>query len=121
MELHISGSDLYYLDRVNSKWRGAPDYQTAISLLRDSPLAIPVIFTVCGHNAGEKCIIERQENAAHIIEYSEVCTTNHWQKRNWTGYPRPIRSKDRLAAAKLASREFVGEEEVVASTYSQFS
>ncbi len=88
----------------------APDYHSAVKILTETPLAIPVIFTVCGREEGEKCIIERQENSAHIIEYSNVCTANHWQEHEWSGHPRPIRSRDRLEAAKSACSDYVEED-----------
>lgn len=82
----------------------APDFATACDLLENTPLAIPVIFTICGTNAGEHKIIERMEHGKHIIEDREICTANHWQKPDWSGHPRPIRSRDRLDAAKTASK-----------------
>jgi len=79
----------------------APDYQTAREMLQRTPLAIPVIFTICGTRTGEACVIERTETDAYIVA-DNVCTANHWQNPNWRGHARPIKSRARLVAAKSA-------------------
>ncbi len=83
-------------------FESAPDYQTACRMLEQTPLAIPVIFTVCGAAAGEARVIERMETAAHVIT-DNVCTANHWQNPNWRGHARPIKSRARLKTAKAAA------------------
>jgi hypothetical protein len=85
----------------------APDYPTACDMLIRTPLATPVIFTICGTQPNEAIVIERTENAAHIIS-DKVCTANHWQNPAWRGHPRPIRSRARLAAAKNYSTQISG-------------
>lgn len=78
----------------------APDYRTAKEMLMRSPLAIPAIFTLCGSNANEYCVIERMEHEAYVLEGRMVCTANHWQNPAWRGHARPIRSHARLTAAR---------------------
>ncbi|HOO49927.1 MAG TPA: hypothetical protein PLK94_01415 [Alphaproteobacteria bacterium] len=84
-------------------FENAKDYSEAVRLLSESKLVIPVIFTVCGKDVGEKCIIERRENSSHTIQDWNVCTANHWQAQKWKGHARPIRSRDRLEEAQAQS------------------
>lgn len=75
-------------------------YDDAVRILSETELAIPVIYTVCGAQRGERVVIERRENEAHCVRDSGVCTANHWQQPVWKGHARPIRSRDRLGFAQ---------------------
>jgi len=59
----------------------APDYATACAMLRETPLAVPVIFIVCGIGEREGCVIERTEHAAAIrpLDGANVCAANHFE------------------------------------------
>ncbi|MFA7277167.1 MAG: hypothetical protein WC043_10245 [Pseudobdellovibrionaceae bacterium] len=81
-------------------FENAGDYTEACAILTDTPLSIPVIFTICGTQKGEVRVIERRENDAHVLHEGSSCTANHWQSSSWLGHPRPIKSRDRLAAAR---------------------
>jgi len=82
----------------------AKDYDQAKQMLVETPLCVPVIFTLCGIKANEGCVIERLETQAVIHEISEknsVMTANHFQSHfNGTGLgwmPRPIDSAGRMS------------------------
>ncbi len=85
-------------------FESAPNFTTAKQMLTETPLAIPVIFTLCGTQPGEACVIERLENSAYIIDSDAICTANHWQNPAWRGHPRPIKSAARLTAAQQATQ-----------------
>lgn len=44
----------------------APDYQTAVKILCETPVSVPVIFTIAGIKEDEGCVIERTETAFAI-------------------------------------------------------
>lgn len=52
--------------------------------LRDSPVAAPVFFTVCGTNKGEACVIERTYNDAVVRGMNAIAATDD----RATAYPR---------------------------------
>ena len=54
----------------------APDYRTALQMLTETPVAVPVIYTLAGTRPGEACVIERLETAA--TKPSEPIATNHF-------------------------------------------
>lgn len=80
----------------------AKDYTEARRMLSETPIAIPVIFTLAGTKPGEGCVIERTETAAYVREMKNcrVSVSNHFQselaqKEKWTprrecSYPRAI-------------------------------
>lgn len=84
-------------------FESAGSFDEALTLLRDTPLCAPVIFTLAGVRAGEACVIERQEGAAHVIAApADACTANDWQKREWQGKRIPGRlSEERLARMQV--------------------
>ena len=54
-----------------------PGYAGARKLLSEAPIALPAIFTLCGPNPGETCVIERTETAARVRE-GQTAAANHW-------------------------------------------
>jgi hypothetical protein len=54
-----------------------PGYAGARKLLSEAPIALPAIFTLCGPNPGETCVIERTETAARVRE-GRTAAANHW-------------------------------------------
>jgi hypothetical protein len=56
----------------------APDYRTARRMLAETPLAVPVIFTLAGVEPGEACVIERVETDAASPVEGPAVATNHF-------------------------------------------
>lgn len=63
--------------------------------LIETPLASPAIFSLVGCRAGELCIIERTEGAAHVHD-GERATANAWQAPAWSGRPRGAENSRRV-------------------------
>jgi hypothetical protein len=80
----------------------AGDYDEARTLLSETPLALPVIFTLAGCRPGEGCIIERLETRAFERPLPAVAG-NHWDAVGRPAYPRGVESRERgrLMAARL--------------------
>ena len=59
----------------------ATDYAQAKQMLRDTPISLPVIYTLAGTKENEGCVIERLENSAqvHEMKNGSVCAANHWR------------------------------------------
>lgn len=72
----------------------APCFADARRMLIETPIAAPAIYALAGLGAGETCIIERTETAAHVID-GESAAANHWQGVRWSGRPRGRRSRER--------------------------
>ena len=72
------------------------DYREALACLRDTPLCIPVFFTLAGNEPGEGCIIERTENEA-IVHQAPSAISNHW-----ITIQRPGRQRGRNSQARRA-------------------
>ncbi len=64
----------------------AKSYDEAKKILVETPIALPVLFTLSGTNPGEGCVIERLENQAVVRELQGgiVTTTNHFES-NFNG------------------------------------
>ncbi|RED49834.1 hypothetical protein [Aestuariispira insulae] len=71
-----------------------PDYNAAVIMLSETPLALPVIFSVAGVRPGETCIIERLEND-HQHLAGDNATGNHWQRYDLPAIPRGEDSHER--------------------------
>src|SRR5207237_1243751 len=76
----------------------APDYATARQMLTRIPIARAAIFVLVGIAPSEACVIERQENEAHVID-GKVIVGNDWQRPCAEWEPRtsggPIESDSR--------------------------
>lgn len=83
---------LHLLRRVMER---APDYDTAVCLLRDTPVAAPATFSIAGLSPDEACVIERSETEAHVAS-GPACTTNHWLGLDHGGHARGLDSEGRL-------------------------
>lgn len=128
MRRHRSGIILDWLKNRWRMWRSndlppahllryvfehAHDYAEARQMLAETPIALPVIYILCGPNPGEGCVIERLEQGAWIRELGSegsVCAANHFLSDfNGIGHgwmPRAIQSHERHAsmqAMKLAN------------------
>lgn len=78
----------------------AGSFAEAKRQLTETPLSAPVIYTLAGTAPGEACVIERKENAAHVIAApAEAACGNDWQCAKWQGEPR---TPGRLSAERLA-------------------
>ena len=80
----------------------APNFETALALLRDTPLAIPALFSLTGAD-GQSVVIERLEDRARLRP-GPVAISNHWpalgNSPNWpTGHPRGVDSEGRFRDA----------------------
>jgi hypothetical protein len=76
----------------------APRYEDARRLLEITPLARPAIFTLAGAHPGERCVIERTEEAANIRN-DEHGAANDWlvSAPPWEG---------RIGASKVLTSSF---------------
>ncbi|WP_142849934.1 hypothetical protein [Telmatospirillum sp. J64-1] len=72
----------------------ARDFDEAVAMLRDTPIPVPIFFTVSGLHPDQGCIIERMPDTA-ALHYGEVICANHWQ------------SLDDKARRRAARRPFV--------------
>lgn len=72
------------------------DYGEALVLLRDTPLCMPVFFSLAGRERGEGCIIERTERDA-IVHEAPAVIANHW-----IAIKRPGRQRGRDSKARHA-------------------
>ena len=62
------------------------DYRAARSMLESSPVARPVIYTLVGCGAGERCVIERTETA-FVTREDDTSAANDWvpPRPDWEG------------------------------------
>jgi hypothetical protein len=71
----------------------AKNFDHAVALLRDTPVATPVMYALTGPD-GQGAIVERQERSA-IVHKGDGVMANHWLNTEWTGRPRGIDSAGR--------------------------
>jgi hypothetical protein len=62
------------------------DYAAARHMLETTPVARPVIYTLVGRTAGERCVIERTETG-FVTREDDTCAANDWVPRRpgWEG------------------------------------
>jgi hypothetical protein len=85
----------------------APDYAAARALLRDTPLAAAVTFTIVGLQPGEAAVIERARDHTALRHGPALSAANHWQSVDLPGAPRWIDSTaraERMAALVVQGR-----------------
>jgi hypothetical protein len=75
----------------------APDYAAALAMLRDSPVAAPVTFTIAGTRPGEGAVIERTRDALSLRTGPGLAAANHWAGLGLPGAPRWRESAPRQA------------------------
>jgi hypothetical protein len=80
----------------------ADDFEEAVAILWDTPIASPAIFIIGGVEPGQMAIIEREEDDARVHKGPGVAA-NHWSTPDWTGLARGEDSPGR--SARLAARE----------------
>ena len=74
-----------------------PDFTGAVTLIRQTPLCIPAIFTIAGAHPDEAVVIER--TATDAFEPAEAVAANHWSSlRAPAGRPRHHSSASRHKA-----------------------
>ncbi len=79
----------------------APDYAAALALLRETPLAAAVTFTIVGTRAGEAAVVERARDRTAVRHGPALSAANHWQSVELPGAPRWVESvtrAERMAA-----------------------
>ena len=69
-------------------------YAEAKKVLIETPLAMPAFFTLSGTEPGEGCIIEREEDVAHVRE-APASVANHWIVADVPGRYRGVDSQGR--------------------------
>ncbi len=69
----------------------ARDFDEAVAMLRDTPLALPVFFILAGTEPGQAVVIERSETEAYIEE-SPAVVANHWLNSGLRGRARGVDS-----------------------------
>jgi Acyl-coenzyme A:6-aminopenicillanic acid acyl-transferase len=80
------------------------NFDEAVEVLRDTPIALPAMFAISGAN-GEACVIERQEERAFVFEGNEVMA-NHWLNSQWRrGRSRGIDSNGRWHALRASAAQ----------------
>ena len=62
---------------LRSVFDESPDYESAKRRLRDTPICMPVFFSLAGVERGEGCIIERTERDA-VVHEAPTAISNHW-------------------------------------------
>ena len=88
----------------------ARTYEEARAMLCDTPICLPVIFTLSGIEPGQGCVIERLEESAFVREMhtgavgSHVSAANHFTSHlngaGWGWLPRADTSYGRACAAE---------------------
>jgi hypothetical protein len=66
----------------------APDFETALARLRDTPLAAAVAFILAGTRPGEAAVIERGPHRQAVRRGAHVAAANHWAGLEDPGAPR---------------------------------
>lgn len=72
------------------------NYEEARAMLRDTPLCMPVFFSLAGTRHGEGCVIERTEHEA-IVHEAPTAIANHWIAVTRPGRQRGRHSHQRQA------------------------
>ena len=70
------------------------NYRAAKEMLMKTPIALPSLFTLSGSEAGEGCVIEREEDCAYVRE-TPATVANHWVAASLSGRSRGIDSQGR--------------------------
>lgn len=90
----------------------APDFETARAMLRDTPVAAPVIYTLAGPGPEQRVTIERTEEAAAVPEhpiaandFAAVGAPERWRPRGIDSAGRRIQMATLAAPPDLAAPE----------------
>ena len=89
---------------LRSVFENCSDYSEARTRLIETPVAIPVFFTLAGVGENEGCVIERTETEAFVHE-GPAAIANHWLGPNIPGRQRGIDSAARLARMNETMRD----------------
>ena len=76
-------------------------YDEARTMLCETRLVLPTIFTLAGIHPDEGCVIERRGGEAHIME-SPASAANDWQKPGWSGRVRGTSNTARVEQMSCA-------------------
>jgi len=82
----------------------APDFAAARAMLAETPLAAPVIFTLCGPGPGEACTIERPRAGRGVHQRAGRARRRH-HPRAGSGQSRPLAAWRGRALAPTRSRQ----------------
>jgi hypothetical protein len=74
-------------------FEGARTYEEARRMLVETPLCLPVLFTLSGTRPEEGCVIERTETAAVVHDGAQACA-NAWRSPHLSGR---VRGRDNPA------------------------
>ncbi len=81
----------------------AADFESAVAMLRDTPISTPALFTVAGVRDGQGCVIERARHAVSIRWADPtVAVANHWVGVGMPGIARGHDSKARQKQLEVA-------------------
>lgn len=72
-------------------------FAEARTLIKNTPISIPAIFTLVGTTAEEYCVIEKIETVSTVIEKKRA-VANHWLGKAFPGLPKQPHSKERAEA-----------------------
>lgn len=77
-------------------------FEEALAMLRDTPICVPVFFTLSGAEAGQGVVIERLETGA-AVHPSPASISNHWLAIDRAGHARgeDSHARRRLMDARL--------------------
>jgi hypothetical protein len=84
---------------IRQVFETARDFESALTMLRDTPIAYTGLITLAGAG-GEAAIIERAEDLA-FVHPGPGAIPNHWLNPDWRGHPRGIDSPGRLKQCGL--------------------
>ena len=80
-------------------FRDCRGFEEARNRLTETPVTLPVIFTIVGTQPGHSAVIERLPNRARV-HMPARCVTNHWLNDDFRGRSHSILSPERLAAMR---------------------
>ncbi len=86
----------------------ARDFREAKSMLSNTPVALPTIYTLAGIQPDEACVIERLPESAHMVD-GPGGAANAWQTPGWAGRARGKDNAKRLDLMRSAARTLDGE------------
>lgn len=80
-------------------FRTCGDFDTALRRLTETPVTLPVFFTLVGTAAADSAIIERMPTRARVHRPA-TSVTNHWLNADFFGRSHSILSPERLEAIR---------------------
>ncbi|MGF1639557.1 MAG: hypothetical protein ACFCUO_01260 [Rhodospirillales bacterium] len=93
---------------LRSVFEGCASYREAKAMLAETPLCLPVFFTLSSADGAEGCVIERLENRA-VVHEAPTSISNHWLGFDVPGHHRGTDSVGRRALMERL-RDRVGDD-----------